>query len=150
MHLNLFSLAGLILSITCFVVVILVLIYGKKNLHRAWTLFNIAVGLWGLGAFYIGQATNEELALIEWRFAHIGIIFISVFIFHVAYLLCNLQKKYLLIFAYVQGILFSALGFSGNFFISGVRSVFSLFYYLTPGITYPIFCFEHIKPPNLS
>ena len=83
---NLFSLAGLILSSTCFILVIILLIYGKTKLHRVWTLFNVAVGAWGIGAFLIGQATTESLALFRWRFAHLGIIFIPIFIFHVVYI----------------------------------------------------------------
>ncbi|MDP2922876.1 MAG: ATP-binding protein [Candidatus Omnitrophota bacterium] len=136
MSLNLFSFAGLVLSSTCFILMSIILLYGKKYIHYIWALFNIAVGIWGVGAFLVGQASSEPSALLRWKIAHIGIIFIPIFVFHLSYILCEIRKKYLLIIIYAQGIIFLILNFINHFFISGVRLVFSSFYYLVPGIFY--------------
>ena len=139
MILNLFSFAGLLLSTTCLILVLVIFIYGKTKLHRIWAMFNTAVGLWGLSAFLVGQASNAELALVRWKIAHIGIIFIPIFLFHVSYILCGMKQRRLLFLIYLQGIFFLVLNFLDHYFIKNLRFVFSSFYYLNPGPTYFVF-----------
>ena len=86
-----------------------VIFFGKGILSRVWTLFNICVGLWGIGAFFIGIIKDPTTALIVWRIVHVAIAFIPILMFHVVYLLCNLRSKKFLCFAYIQGIIFSIL-----------------------------------------
>ncbi|MEI8349635.1 MAG: ATP-binding protein [Candidatus Omnitrophota bacterium] len=141
MHLNLFSIAGIVLASTCLFLVLVLLVYGKTRLHRIWACFNAVVGLWGVGAFLIGQTQNPKMALILWKFAHLGIIFIPVFVFHLSYVLCNIRKTYLLVAVYAQGIFFLLLNIINHLFVSDVRLVFSSFYYVVPGVFYaPFFC----------
>lgn len=139
MNLNLFSIAGLVLSSTCFILVFIILVYGKTKLHRIWALFNIAVGIWGVGSFFIGKTTSPVTALLLWRFAHIGIILIPVFIFHVVYIICELRQRIFLYLIYFQGILFLFLDIFTNFFIPNVRYFSSSFYYGIPGPSYYLF-----------
>lgn len=133
MNSTLFSIAGLTLSATCFSLTAIILIFGKNSLHRIWALVNIAVGLWGVGAFFLGRISDSNLSLFVWRIAHIPIIFIPVFMLHLAYKLCNLSSKKLLYFAYIQGIIFSILAIASNLFIPSVRFVFNSFYYDVAG-----------------
>ncbi|MBM3252450.1 MAG: HD domain-containing protein, partial [Candidatus Omnitrophica bacterium] len=84
-----------------------------------------------LGTFFIGITKNATFSLLAWRLSHIGIFFIPIFLFHFIYLLCGLQKRLLLFFAYLQGIIFVSLIISGNyFFVSSIRYIpsFSFFY----------------------
>lgn len=129
MHPTLFSIAGLTLSATCFSLTAIILIFGKNSLHRIWALVNIAVGLWGVGAFFLGRISDSNLSLFVWRIAHIPIIFIPIFMLHLTYKLCNLSSKKLLYFSYIQGIIFSILAIVSNLFIPSVRFVFNSFYY---------------------
>jgi hypothetical protein len=128
MNLNLFSLAGLLLAITSFGLIFIILKYGKAKIHRVWALFNIAVGFWGMSAFFIGKTTEASTALFLWRLSHLGVIFIPIFLFHTVYLLCDLKTRKLLILIYLQGIIFLLLT-PTKFFIPAVRFVFSSFYY---------------------
>ncbi len=140
MNLNLFSFAGLTLSITSFVLTFIILFFGKNILHRIWALFNITIGLWGAGAFFIGTFEDKDIALSMWRVIHIPIIFIPIFMFHVIYILCNLRSKKFLYFIYIQGVIFSILSVTSRFFIPNVRFVFNSFYYDVGGpLFHPFF-----------
>jgi len=144
---NIFSFSGLLLGITCLTLAVMVLMYGKTKLHRTWALFNIAVATWGFGSYFIGNATSPESALLRWRVAHIGVIFIAVFFYHTICIFSNLEakrRKYI-IFAYVQGLFFLILNlidiFAGtNHYVRSVRFVFDfLYYHQSTGLVYPVF-----------
>lgn len=140
MTLPLFSIAGASLSITCFFLVALLLVYGKSALHKTWLFFNLAVGLWGIGAFFIGITKESQTALMLWRIVHIAIAFIPIFMLHVVCKLCELRSKKLLYFAYIQGIIFSMLSLTSVLFIPSVRFVFNSFYYDVSGpLFHPFF-----------
>ena len=141
MGLNLFSLSGLVLSLTCVVLLFLIMKFGKSNLHRIWALFNISLIIWGGSAFLIGSATSEAKAFFYWKIAHIGIILIPILFFHVIYFLCELNQKKVLIAMYVQGVIFLVLNFLGykDLFFSDVKTVYQSFYYFTPGPLYYLF-----------
>ncbi len=139
MQLNLFSISGLFLAIICFILVFIILKYGKTRLHRVWVLFNIAVGIWGIGAFFIGWATTEKVALFWLRIAHIGVILIPVFFLHVIFLLCGISRKKMLVATYFQGTIFLLLSMS-NLFLSRMQFVFDSFYFSrSEGLLYPFF-----------
>ncbi|MCK5015019.1 MAG: GAF domain-containing protein, partial [Candidatus Omnitrophica bacterium] len=136
-----FSISGALIILTSCVLVGIILRTGKNKSSFIWVLFNIAIATWGFGAFFIGRASDPSIALSWWQFAHIGIIFIPVFIFHVVTLICELNKRPLLHFVYAQAVIFSILNLSNpNFiFLSGVRYAFSSFYYGTLGVAYHAF-----------
>ncbi len=139
MRLNLFSISGLLLALISFVLVFIILKYGKKRLHRVWALFNIAVCIWGIGSFFIGKATTETEALFWLRIAHIGVILIPVFFLHVIFLLCEISRKKILAITYIQGIVF-LLFINSNLFLSRMQFVFNSFYYTkSEGFLYPVF-----------
>ncbi|MDP2922611.1 MAG: histidine kinase N-terminal 7TM domain-containing protein, partial [Candidatus Omnitrophota bacterium] len=134
-HLTLFSISGLFVSFTCFVLTLIINRYGKTKLHRVWSYFNFAVGVWGIFAFFIGKETNPDRALIWLRLSFIGTVFIPVFLFHSICLLCDLSRKKLLFLIYLQGVIFLVLSQS-RFFVSGTKLIFSSFYYTKPGFLY--------------
>ncbi len=76
---NLFAIAGLILGITCLLLAIFVFFLRKTKLHNIWVFFNLAVAIWGIGCFIVGIASTEPRALLGWKFAHVGGIFVAVF-----------------------------------------------------------------------
>lgn len=140
---NPFALAGLSLGTTCLLLALFVLFSGRTKLHRIWVLFNLSVAIWGFGALLIGNATNLPDALLAWRIAHIGGIFIPVCFFHTASVFCAREKhlRKAIIFAYLQGFLFLVLD-ATNLFISKLRFVFGSFYYnQSTGLFYPVFFF---------
>lgn len=140
MHFNLFSIAGIVLATTCFFLTFILLLYGKSYLHKIWALFNFIVGIWGLGAFYIGQIQEYEKALMIWRAVHLAVIFIPVLNYHVVYILFNLRQKKILYLIYCQGVVFSYIALTSPLFIPKVKFVFNSFYYDVAGpFFYPFF-----------
>jgi len=138
---NVFSFSGLILGITCTLLSLIVGIRKKTNLQRIWVFFNIVIAIWGFGAFLIGTATTPASALLSWRIAHIGVILIPVCFFHTICIFSEIEakrKKYI-IFAYLQGLFFIFLSFTGLFIVK-VRFVFNSIYYNQPtNLLYLIF-----------
>ncbi len=135
---NLFSFSGLVLGITCTLMSMFLLIYGRTNLHRVLAFFNIAVGIWGYGAFNIGRQQDQFDAIIAWRIAFIGVIFIAVFFYHGMCLFVQKNRSKVIIFSYVQGILFLILNFT-DLYISNVFYFRDSFYYLkSSGLLFPL------------
>ncbi len=141
MPLKTFAFSGLLLGFTCLVVTIIILRFGKGAIHRFWAFFNISVAIWGINAFFIGITTNISNAEFYWKLAHIGIIFIPVFLFHFIYILCNFNQKRLLFIVYSLAVLFLILNFlnPNKLFISHLYFAFSSFYYISAGYIYPFF-----------
>lgn len=108
-HLNPFALAGLLIAITCFVLIIILLKYSRTKVHRLWILFNFAVGIWGIGVFFIGTSSTKQAAFVSWNIALTGGILIPVFFFHMVNVFCEQVNRKVLIFAYLQGIIFILL-----------------------------------------
>jgi len=121
---NVFALGGLLLAIVCGVLIFVISKYAKTRIQTSWAFFNLCVLLWGCGSFLIGISETSEQALLSWRLAHIGILFIPISLLHFIYLLCELKKRAILFLAYAQGVLFSILIVSGNpLFVESVRYV---------------------------
>ncbi|MDP2939986.1 MAG: ATP-binding protein [Candidatus Omnitrophota bacterium] len=137
---NLFSLSGLLIGLTCSILIILLLKYGETKLHKVWAFFNLTVGIWGLGCFFIGLASNRDLALLSWKFAHIGVIFIPITFYHVTCIFSEIKQKTFLFTIYILGFIFLYIGIFTNIFISKLEFLFNSFYYTkSEGIIYPIF-----------
>jgi hypothetical protein len=135
---SIFSLSGLSILLTCSILIFVIFNSGKTKLHKTWMFFNIAVAIWGLGSFFIGNSKSSYEAIFWWRIAHIGIILLPVFMFHVVSILCELDRKKLLIFIYLQGFLFLFFDIlnPNGIFLSGTRQLASSFYYGTLGPLY--------------
>ena len=138
-NLNLFSLSGLLIVFTVSIVVILSLKKYKSRLHAIWAIFNIAVGIWGLGAFLISISKDANKAFLYWKLAHSGIIYIPVLHYHVSSIFCELSNKKILVFLYLQAFFFLLLNIFDKLFQNNLRYVFSSFYYIEPTSWYYIF-----------
>ena len=125
---NMFALSGLLLGITCLMLSVVLGVYGKTKLHHIWVLFNLAVAIWGFGCFVVGRATNESIALIGWRFAHIGGLFVNVFFYHMVSNFCDLKRKKTIIVVYSLAIVSLCFNLLTDQFINRTRLVFDLYY----------------------
>jgi len=138
---NPFSLSGLALSLICTFLVFVILRSARSKLHYVWALFNISVAMWGLGSFFMRKEVDPHVALFWIRFAHVGVIFLAVFFFHVVYLVCRISNRRLLLFVYYQAIFFAIMVWS-NVFISSknIEIIYNSFYYdKAHGFFYPAF-----------
>ncbi|MBI5665775.1 MAG: hypothetical protein HZC49_11935 [Nitrospirae bacterium] len=138
---NIFAFAGAVLGTTCLSLALLVAMNRKTTLHRIWALFNLSVAIWGIGAFFIGISTTPSSAIVSWKLAHVGGIFIPVCFFHTICVFCEIdtKRKRAIQFAYLQGFFFLFMNFT-DFFITKVRFAFnSLYYNQAAGACYPVF-----------
>lgn len=126
--LNIFSFAGIVMFFTCAGLIFLSLKYGKRRVHKIWALFNLSVGLWGLGSLFIGLSSTPEVALLSWRVAHIGGIFIPIFFYHVVVAFCRISRPRLVFFAYAQGVVYLVLNAVGLLFNKTVFLFNSIYY----------------------
>lgn len=125
----LFSLSGLVMGVIAFIMSTVLLIYGRTVLHRVLALFNLAICIWGIGAYCIGQQHDPSSAIIAWRASFLGVIFISVFFYHGMCLFVEIKRSKPIIFAYVQGIIFLILNLT-NLYISKVFYLNNSIYYI--------------------
>ena len=94
-----------------------------------WALFNLAIAVWASGAFWGSVSQDQSFSALIWRIAHVGGIFISVFFYHTVCALCNIRRRGVIVFAYLQGIVFSFLNSFSKIFVADVRLLFNSFYY---------------------
>ena len=107
---NWFFISSLSLVITTLFLIITQLKYGKEKIHWAWTLLNIAVFIWGLGAAISATiSSNYHLCTLIWRLTSIGINLISVFTLYFVSLLTGKTSKIILFFSYFQAFVFTIL-----------------------------------------
>jgi signal transduction histidine kinase len=142
---NIFALSGLLIFVSS-------IAFGTFVLYRSiarkeaviWFLFCVSVSIWGLGAYKIGTSIEAEQALIWWRIAHIGVIFIPVFFLHYVSLFLRINsKKYLWLnrITYSIGFLFLFFNLFTQYFIQNIRLVFNSIYYNSPPtMLYIVFC----------
>jgi two-component system NtrC family sensor kinase len=137
---NYFALSGLLTGITSLSLAIFVYAKSRGNsLNRIWSIFAIAVAIWGFGVYKIASTLDPSLALVWWRLAHIGVIGIPVLFFHFVYRFLDLPHKAPIITMYFLGIVFLVLDCT-DLFIKNMRFVFESFYYDSPpGPFYPAF-----------
>ncbi|MBI4682505.1 MAG: hypothetical protein HY757_05310, partial [Nitrospirae bacterium] len=138
---NLFALSGAFLFSTGIILLVIIFISSRSRLHYIWGFFNVAVTIWGTSVFFIGRSEDYLYSQLWWKIAHVGIILIPVFFYHVIHLLCRLPGKKIIFFVYAQGVLFLVLNMTGikDLFTSQLILVFQSFYYFTPGKLYHLF-----------
>ncbi len=138
---NPFALSGLLTGITSSVLALVV--YAKapdRRPNRLWALFALAVAVWGFGAYRIAITTHAPTALLWWKIAHIGVIFIPILFLHFNYVFLNIRRIRLILLTYACGIGFLLANLLTDWFIKDVRLVFGSFYYDSPpGPLYPYF-----------
>lgn len=125
---NLFALAGISCAISCLVLGVLALSFGRTTLHRILFAFNIAVAVWGLGLFMVGVADTVAASITGWKAAHLGGFFVGVLFYHMVCVLTGIERRKLLWLGYAQGIVFNILSFSTDKVFNKVRDSFGLLY----------------------
>jgi signal transduction histidine kinase len=138
LHFTLFSLSGALILLTCSILSIIIFGYAINNERKTWLLFNIAVSIWGLGAFLSGSTLSESESILWWKVGLSGVIFISVFFYHTVWFFCGLKDKSVLYFAYIQGILFLII-LHTKYFITGVELKFNSLYFPVIGSLFHLF-----------
>ncbi|MGH7229232.1 MAG: ATP-binding protein [Nitrospiraceae bacterium] len=132
---NPFAVSGLLTGLTSLTMGGFVLSKNPDNrLSRLWFLFTGSVAVWGFGGMWIASEPNETIALLAWRIAFaFGVVWIPILFYHFVTILCELRQMNVLLVNYLLGILYFPLILSSSLFFSGVRFVFSSFYYALPG-----------------
>src|SRR3989344_7653213 len=125
---NIFAIAGLICSFFCTSLAIVALIFGRAKIHRILAYFNFSVAIWGFGGFIAGIAQSSQDAIVGWRIAHVGGVFVSTLFFHLVSIFCKVKKKHLLIFAYAQAVFFVIINLVFNQLIVRTRYVYGIYY----------------------
>ncbi len=110
MHINVFFISSLLLSLTSLFLIIILLRFGKEKIHKTWTFFNISIFIWALGAMLASiNSTNSKLSAIQWGIGCVGVSFIGPFMLHTAYFLTKRNIKTIVFLSYFQSIIFSIL-----------------------------------------
>lgn len=135
-----FALSGLLIIVTCVPLGLIVLLHQPhRALNRAYALFfAVGVGVWGAGSFAGGLGLNQDSALMVWKLAHVGIVFIPIFFYHVVCLVCNLQRAKAVVSSYLFGAVALSLILSG-LLTDETRYVFNSFYYIVASPAYFVF-----------
>ncbi len=126
---NLFSLENLLITIFCLILACFIAKYAENKTHRIWAYFNCAIATWSFGAFLAGTSKTPEQALINWKLAYLGAIFISVLFYHFVCSYCELKRKTILILLYTQGSVSCLINLFSNLFVNNVYLAFNSFYY---------------------
>ncbi len=136
---NLFSLSGLLITLTCLVVII-ISFRGKSYLQRLWGVFNVFVAVWGLGGYLVTKCSSPEKALLAWRIAHLGVIFIPITFYHVVCIFTRKKNNVTLFLMYFIGLIISIINLFTPYFISRVEYLFgSIFYAKADFLIYHLF-----------
>ncbi len=134
---NVFALAGLSVGLSCLILTFITFLFGKTKLHRLLLFFNLAVACWGAGLFLVGIANSESTALFAWKIAQVGGFFVAPIFFQMMSIFCDIQRRKLINFAYVQAIFFVTLTIFTKHVSNDIRIAFDL-YFIEASLLYTI------------
>ena len=138
MRINTFAISGIVLTCTCLILIFIILRGEKSKLLRLWVSCNLSLGLWGFASIFIALTKNYQESLFWWKLGSIGIISLPPFFLHLAFTLCNIEKRRVLLLVYIQACVFILLNFT-KLLISDLNFVFNSFYYpKITGFIYPL------------
>ena len=81
MKFNLFIFSSLFLSVACIPLAILIFLNARSRVHWLWGVFNVAVGVYGLGMFFAGISKTYDSAYFWWKIAIFGVANIGLFFY---------------------------------------------------------------------
>lgn len=125
---NLFAISSLACGISCSILAFIALIYGRLKIHRLLAYFNIVVAIWGYGCFVVGIVDTEDKALIAWRLAQTGGIFIAVFFYHMICEFCSLKRTRTIRAAYIWGLFYLIFCFVTDLLFAKTRFIYGVYY----------------------
>lgn len=89
-----FAISGLLTAATCLLLAVFILIRAPRTLpNLLMALFNLSVGIWGLGTMFVGMARTPESAIWAWRLAHVGGFPLGMIFYHLALVLAGVTKR---------------------------------------------------------
>jgi signal transduction histidine kinase len=136
MNMSLLSMSGVLLGITCLILSVILLIYGRLKIHKILCFFNFLVSGWGIGMSFIGSGNiSMERAAAFWKFSNIMGVFIPISFFYAILELCSVPNKKRKVFlAFLFGLIFSIAELMG---LSGYRLefMFNSIYYIRANST---------------
>ena len=135
---NIFAISGITTFITSSVMA-LVLFQKLKPLSSILGFFCLTVMMWGIGVFNIGTAEDPGKAIIWWKIAYMGVIFIPTTLTHFVHVFLDIEKTLFIPIIYLISVLYLYANIFTDVFISGVHLVFNQFYYLSPSYLYNSF-----------
>ncbi len=135
-----FALSGILILITGVSMGTIVLI---KTPHiftnRLWAYFNVAMAIWGFGAYKFSTTLDPQSALFWMRVAHIGVITIPVFFLHFCSCFFEKRNRIAIISTYCIAGFFLANLWT-KYFMHHMEFIFNSFYYHThPTVFYIVF-----------
>jgi len=135
-----FSFIGLVISLLCLLLALILFANSTRKVHVIWGFFNISVAIWGWGCFLVGTSYHNYLeALFSWKLFVFGITFIPVFCYHFISEYCCIKSKIFLYFCYAQAIAFSFINIFSNLLVDKLVFKFNEFYYLKANFLYSLF-----------
>lgn len=138
-QMNLFSLASLSLGIACFLLAYIIACYAKGKMHWFWAFFNVSLGVWGIGTFFVGVSDTYNGALVAWKFAYVGVLLVPILFYHMIHFFCGLENKNFLKFIYLQGSIVILVNILTDYFVGKLDYLFNEFYYHQVTKTYFFF-----------
>lgn len=129
---NIFALSGLLTAITSSLMALLMFTRGKRSLHYLWGVFCVSVMIWGIGGYKIATTIDPDKAVLWWKIAYMGVIFIPILFTHFVHKFLGITRQWLIWIIYFLGAIFLASNLFTDLFIDKVRWVFDQFYYISP------------------
>ena len=125
---NLFAISGLSVAISCAILSLIILFFGKTRLHRLLLNLNLVLAVWGAGMFLVGIADSEAKAINAWKIAHLGGVFVGSMFYHLVSHFCGKVHRKILFSIYVMALLSFAGIIWADYIINEVRYIFGLYY----------------------
>jgi len=98
------QISNLTVGIVCLILVIILLRYGAKREHYVWAFFSFIVTIWGFGAFLVGFAKTNSIAMICWKIALAGATLTPIVLYHFVVALGKSRRLKTLAVFYSYGI----------------------------------------------
>ena len=133
------SISNLVTGLICIGLVFVILKHSTKKIHYFLVLFNIAVAIWGFGAFFIGLARNPIEAALAWKIACIGGLSSPMIFYHMINILSGNASRKTVIMFYIYGILINVLLWTKMFDLEVIRIYDSLYYMYSHNFLWKIF-----------
>lgn len=138
-NLNTFGIIGILIGITNVALSFLVYSNDRKNkINRLWALFTLSVSTWGFSSYAITLANDPQTAIIIWRLAIAGVIFIPITFFAFTYQFIGKRNLFGKIFITVIGSILLILD-ATPYLLTSVQFVFNSYYWSLPSPIYDAF-----------
>jgi len=125
---TIFAIAGLSVAISCAILAVIALLFGRTPMQRLLVYFNIACALWGFGSFLASIARSDADGILAWRIANSGGFFLGPLFYHFVILFTKSGQRKLLYCAYIQAAVCTLAGLSSKLLFNNTRYVFGAFY----------------------